>query len=59
MISVIVPTYNREECLYKMLESIDRQQNADFEVLVIDQSDDVSDAKINRLLKTNTKKTNN
>jgi glycosyltransferase involved in cell wall biosynthesis len=52
MISVIVPTYNREDCLYKMLQSINEQKNASFEVLVIDQSDDVSEEKINKVLKS-------
>jgi glycosyltransferase involved in cell wall biosynthesis len=52
MISVIVPTYNREECLYKMLQSINQQKNAEFEVLVIDQSDHVTEAKINEILKS-------
>ena len=50
MISVIVPTYNREECLYKMLQSINEQKNATFEVLVIDQSDEVTEDKINKTL---------
>src|SRR5688500_17975859 len=52
MISVIVPTYNREECLYRMLQSINQQKNADFEVLVIDQSDHVTEGKINEILKS-------
>ncbi|HVG14155.1 MAG TPA: glycosyltransferase family 2 protein [Chitinophagaceae bacterium] len=50
MISVIVPTYNREDCLYTMLESISKQANADFEVIVIDQSETASDYKIERIL---------
>jgi glycosyltransferase involved in cell wall biosynthesis len=52
MISVIVPTYNREDCLYRMLQSINQQKNVDFEVLVIDQSDHVTEEKINRILKS-------
>lgn len=35
-ISVIIPTYNRRDCLRNALESVVRQKNADFEVIVVD-----------------------
>lgn len=38
-ISVIVPTYNRDEPLIKTLESLFRQGYRDFEIIVVDQSD--------------------
>jgi len=50
MISVVVPTYNREECLYRMLQSLDKQNYQDFEVLVIDQTSFVTDKKISDIL---------
>jgi glycosyltransferase involved in cell wall biosynthesis len=50
MITVVVPTYNREECLYQMLQSLNKQRYKDFEVLVIDQSHSVSDTKISNIL---------
>ena len=50
MLSVIVPTYNREDCLYAMLESLHKQSFKDFEVIVVDQSEDVSPEKIAKIL---------
>lgn len=50
MISVVVPTYEREQCLYDMLKSMDLQDFQDFEVLIIDQSATVSERKITTIL---------
>lgn len=52
MLSVIVPTYNREECLYSALESLNQQDFADFEVIVVDQSENVAPGKIARILRS-------
>lgn len=56
MISVIIPTYNREDCLFNTLESFDEQKcSVDFEILVIDQSENPSNEKIERILKVRSK----
>jgi GT2 family glycosyltransferase len=52
MISVIVPTYNRTECLLKMLCSLSGQKERDFEVLVIDQSEIVTPEKVQQILQS-------
>lgn len=56
MISVIIPTYNREDCLFNTLESFDEQKcSVDFEILVIDQSENPSNEKIERILNVRSK----
>lgn len=52
MISVIVPTFNRTECLLLMLQSINKQKNVEFEVLVIDQTPNVSLEKVSLILES-------
>lgn len=52
LISVIIPTYNREQCLVDTLLSILAQPYPNFEIIVIDQSDVISDAK-KELIKKN------
>ena len=44
-ISVIIPTYNREECLLESVRSLLNQHYNSFEIVVIDQSNIISDAK--------------
>lgn len=44
-ISIIIPTYNREQCLIDTLHSILAQPYPNFEIIVIDQSDVISEAK--------------
>lgn len=44
-ISVIVPTYNREKCVLDLLKSLFNQDYKKFEIIVIDQSDQLSDEK--------------
>jgi len=43
-ISVIIPTLNRYEYLEKVLQDFERQDYANFEVIVVDQSDDYNPA---------------
>jgi GT2 family glycosyltransferase len=50
MISVIVPTYNRTECLYTMLRSLNVQTEKSFEVIVVDQSENITPEKIQMIL---------
>lgn len=49
MISVVVPTYNREDCLVAMLESINVQTTDLFEVIVVDQSEVVTARKVEKI----------
>ena len=49
-ISVIIPTYNREKCLLDTLHSILQQTYPQFEIIVIDQSEIISEEK-NHLIK--------
>lgn len=44
-ISIIIPTYNREQCLLDTLHSILKQPYPTFEIIVIDQSDVISEEK--------------
>ncbi|MBP9068760.1 MAG: glycosyltransferase family 2 protein [Bacteroidia bacterium] len=44
-ISVIIPTYNREKCLLDTLHSILQQTYPQFEIIVIDQSEIISEEK--------------
>lgn len=44
-ISVIIPTYNREKCLLDTLRSILQQKYSNFEIIVIDQSEIISEEK--------------
>ncbi|MGB9707075.1 MAG: glycosyltransferase [Microgenomates group bacterium] len=39
MVSVIIPTYNRDEPLRRTLESLFTQDDSNFEIIVVDQSD--------------------
>lgn len=36
MISVVIPSYNRKDCILRLLEDLRAQQGADFEVIVVD-----------------------
>jgi GT2 family glycosyltransferase len=45
LVSVIIPTYNRVDCLLQLLDVLKRQTYQNFEVLVVDQSDMVDEAK--------------
>lgn len=45
LISVVVPTYNREKPLLSLLERLQRQTYENFEIVVIDQSETLSPAK--------------
>lgn len=45
MISVIIPTYNREQCIIDLLNCFLKQDYTDYEIIVIDQSDILSEAK--------------
>ena len=36
MISVVIPSFNRKDCLLKLLEDLYSQENAEFEVIVVD-----------------------
>jgi glycosyltransferase involved in cell wall biosynthesis len=38
-VSVVIPTYNREECLIDLLNCLVQQDYSNFEILVIDQSE--------------------
>jgi GT2 family glycosyltransferase len=44
--SVVIPSYNRKECLLRLLDGIYRQQCRDFEIIVVDDasSDDTVEA---------------
>lgn len=44
-VSIIIPTYNREECLIKTIESLLAQDQKNFELIIIDQSDTISEEK--------------
>lgn len=45
LISVVIPTYNREGCLLDTIHSLLFQNYPSFEIIVIDQSEIISDAK--------------
>lgn len=51
-VSVVIPTYNREKCIIDLLHCLFKQDYPNFEVLVIDQSETLSDEK-QRLLDQN------
>ena len=36
LISVIIPLYNKEECIVKTIESITKQDYDDYEIVVVD-----------------------
>ncbi len=36
MISIVIPAYNRKDCVLKLLDCLYRQQGAEFEVIVVD-----------------------
>lgn len=38
MISIVIPSYNRRDCMLALLEDVYRQQDADFEVIVVDDA---------------------
>jgi glycosyltransferase involved in cell wall biosynthesis len=42
MISVVIPSYNRRDCIIRLLEDLQAQQDAEFEVIIVDDcsSDD-------------------
>jgi glycosyltransferase involved in cell wall biosynthesis len=44
-ISIIIPTYNREICLVETVRSLLKQNYAAFEIVIIDQSEIISEAK--------------
>ncbi len=45
LVSVVIPTYNRDECLLNLLDILLRQDYSNFEVIVFDQSEILSCAK--------------
>jgi GT2 family glycosyltransferase len=45
LVSIIVPTYNRVDCLIQLLEALKSQTYQNFEVLIIDQSDTLEEKK--------------
>jgi glycosyltransferase involved in cell wall biosynthesis len=53
-ISVIIPTYQREACLLETIHSLLNQSYPEFEIIVIDQSESMSENKIS-LIKQNRK----
>jgi len=38
MISVVIPSYNRKECVLRLLRDVSAQEGADFEVIVVDDA---------------------
>lgn len=46
MISVVIPSYNRKECVLELLRDVRAQDGADFEVIVVDDAsaDDTAEA---------------
>lgn len=44
-VSVVIPTYNRDKCIIDLLNCLFRQDYNNFEILVIDQSDNLSKEK--------------
>lgn len=38
MISVVIPSYNRKDCILKLLHDVYAQEGADFEVIVVDDA---------------------
>lgn len=44
-VSIVIPTYNRERCVLDLINCLLRQDYDNFEILVIDQSDVLSDEK--------------
>jgi GT2 family glycosyltransferase len=44
-VSVVIPTYNRDKCLFNALNSILGQEYTSIEIIVIDQSSESSDSK--------------
>ncbi|MDZ4664518.1 MAG: glycosyltransferase family 2 protein [Bacteroidota bacterium] len=55
LISIIIPTYNREKCLLDTLHSLLAQPYQNFEIVVIDQSETISEEK-KLLIKKETKR---
>ena len=45
LVSVVVPTYNRTDCLLVALDSLLEQDYASVEIIVIDQSEEISERK--------------
>lgn len=44
-VSIVIPTFNREKCVIDLLECLLAQEYKEFEIVVVDQSDEVSFAK--------------
>ncbi|MES2284326.1 MAG: glycosyltransferase family A protein [Bacteroidota bacterium] len=44
-ISIIIPTYNREKCILELLQSLFKQDYKNYEIIIIDQSDQLSEEK--------------
>ncbi|MBX2895000.1 MAG: glycosyltransferase [Cyclobacteriaceae bacterium] len=44
-VSVVIPTFNREQCLVDFLHSLARQNYLNYEIIIVDQSENISDAK--------------
>lgn len=44
-VSVVIPTYNREKCIIDLLHCLFRQDYPEYEIIVVDQSDQFSDDK--------------
>lgn len=51
-VSVIIPTYNREQCLIDTINCLLDQKHYSYEIIIIDQSDQISDQK-KELIKNN------
>lgn len=45
LVSVIIPTYNREKCILELLQSLFTQDYKNYEIIVIDQSEQLSEEK--------------
>jgi glycosyltransferase involved in cell wall biosynthesis len=52
-VSVVIPTYNREQCVLDFLHSLSKQDYPNYEIIIIDQSEILSEAK-KKLIKQNT-----
>jgi len=45
LVSVVIPTYNRTDCLLAALDSFLQQDYRTYEIIVVDQSEEISDQK--------------
>ena len=56
LVSVIIPTYNRKEFLLKAVDDVLNQTYKEIEIIVVDDSKEDCQAKLNALMKKDTKK---